>query len=77
MTAPRTYRNLIWQDKDRMSGAVCFYGTRVPIAFMFDYVERGEKLEQFAEDYRIDLDVARQVVHLASVGIEGLLPPAA
>lgn len=64
MEAERVYKNLIWQDSDRMSGQVCFYGTRIPVAFLFDYVERGDLIEQFSKDYRVELDVAKQVVHL-------------
>jgi uncharacterized protein (DUF433 family) len=77
MEAERVYKDLIWQDSDRMSGAICFYGTRVPVAFLFDYLERSETLEAFAHDYRIDLEVARQVVHLASEGLETFLDKAA
>ncbi len=77
MEANRVYKNLIWQDDDRMSGAVCFYGTRIPVSFLFDFIERGEKLEDFVRDYRIDIDIARQVVHLAGEGIESYLKSAA
>ncbi len=77
MDAQRVYRNLIWQDPDRMSGAVCFFGTRIPVSFLFDYLERGEKLEDFASDYRIEPAMAREVVHLAGEGIESYLDKAA
>jgi len=29
-------------DPERMSGAPCFTGTRVPIAHLFEYIENGE-----------------------------------
>jgi uncharacterized protein (DUF433 family) len=38
--AEYVYEDLIWQDSDRMSGAVCFYGTRIPVSFLFDYLRR-------------------------------------
>ncbi len=66
MEAQRVYKNLIWQDEDRMSGATCFYGTRIPVSFLFEFLEHGKKLEDFVEEYRIDINIARQVVHLAS-----------
>ncbi len=77
MEAERTYKNLIWKDSDRMSGQVCFYGTRIPVSFLFDYVERGDSIERFAADYRIDLKVAKEVVHLASEGLDAYLQDAA
>jgi uncharacterized protein (DUF433 family) len=77
MEAERVYKNLIWQDPDRVSGAICFFGTRIPVSFMFDYLEGNDSLEDFARDYRIDPDVARQVVHLAGEGLEALLVEAA
>ncbi len=77
MDAERGYKNLLWQDPDRMSGAVCFFGTRIPVSFLFDYIERGEKLEDFARDYRVDAAVAREVVHLAALGLENYFADAA
>lgn len=77
MEAQRVYKNLIWQDENRMSGAICFYGTRIPVSFLFEFLENGKKLEDFVADYRIDVDVARQVVHLAGQGIETYFAPAA
>lgn len=76
MEAQRIYKNLIWQDDDRMSGAICFYGTRIPVSFLFDFIERGEKIEDFVRDYRVDADVARQVIHLAGEVIENYLQSA-
>lgn len=77
MEAARNYRNLLWQDPDRMSGAICFYGTRIPVSFLFDYLENGQPLEEFASDYDLDLEIVRQVVHLATVGLDALLEKAA
>ena len=42
---------LIWADPERMSGTPCFYGTRVPIKHLFDYLEGGESLESFLVDF--------------------------
>ena len=77
MDAARVYKKLIWQDSDRVSGAICFYGTRIPVSFLFDYLERNESIEDFARDYRVDPDVARQIVHLAGQGLESFLTKAA
>ena len=75
MEAQRIYKNLIWQDVDRMSGAVCFYGTRIPVSFLFDYLEHDKGIESFTSDYRVDIEVAREVVHLAGQGVENYLQP--
>lgn len=34
-----------------MSGAPCFAGTRVPIQHLMDYLEGGDSIEEFAEDF--------------------------
>ena len=42
---------IVWINKQRMSGTPCFSGPRVPIKTLFDYVEGGEPLEEFLEDF--------------------------
>ena len=44
-------RGIIWIDPERMSGAPCFYGTRVPIQTLFDYIEGGQSLTDFLEGF--------------------------
>ena len=43
--------NHIIQDPQRMSGAPCFVGTRVTVKSMFDYLEAGDSLETFLEQF--------------------------
>jgi uncharacterized protein (DUF433 family) len=38
-------------DKDIMSGTPVFAGTRVPIQNLFDYIEGGEDLSEFLDDF--------------------------
>ena len=38
---------IVWINNERMSGTPCFYGTRVPIKNLFDYLEGGESLDDF------------------------------
>lgn len=38
-------------NSDRMSGAPCFVGTRVPRKHLFDYLEAGESLDDFLEGF--------------------------
>lgn len=42
---------LVWINPERMSGAPCFAGSRVPIKALFDYVEGGDTIEMFLEDF--------------------------
>ena len=37
--------NLVWINPDRLGGVPCFYGTRVPIKNLFEYVSGAEGLE--------------------------------
>ena len=41
-----TLKEALWQDPERMSGTVCFRGTRVPIKTLFDHLAKGE-IEEF------------------------------
>jgi uncharacterized protein (DUF433 family) len=38
-------------DPELMSGTPVFSGTRVPIQSLFDYLETGETIDQFVEDF--------------------------
>ena len=43
-----TLKEALWQDPERMSGAVCFRGTRVPVKTLFDHLANGELAEFYA-----------------------------
>ena len=38
-------------DKDILGGTPVFYGTRVPIKNLFDYLETGESIDAFLNDF--------------------------
>lgn len=38
-------------DPEIMSGAPCFAGTRVPIQNLIDYLEGGDSIDEFLEDF--------------------------
>ena len=38
-------------DRERMGGAPCFKGTRVPVSHLFDYFEAGDSLNEFLTDF--------------------------
>jgi uncharacterized protein (DUF433 family) len=41
----------IARDPETMHGAPGFRGTRVPVQTLFDYLEGGDTLEDFLEDF--------------------------
>jgi uncharacterized protein (DUF433 family) len=38
---------LIWINPERLSGEPCFFGTRVPVRTLFEYIEAGDSLDDF------------------------------
>jgi uncharacterized protein (DUF433 family) len=44
-------RRIINIDPEILSGTPVFYGTRVPIKNLFDYLETGDSIETFLEDF--------------------------
>jgi len=38
-------------DPEILGGTPVFYGTRVPIKNLFDYLESGESIEYFLDDF--------------------------
>jgi uncharacterized protein (DUF433 family) len=38
-------------DPEILGGTPVFFGTRVPIKNLFDYLETGESIEDFLEDF--------------------------
>lgn len=38
-------------DPDILGGTPVFFGTRVPIKNLFDYLETGESIDYFLEDF--------------------------
>ncbi|RDC62916.1 DUF433 domain-containing protein [Adhaeribacter pallidiroseus] len=53
-------------DYETMGGTPVFTGTRVPIQTLFDYIEGGDDLNEFLDDYPTVLkEVAIQVLEMA------------
>lgn len=55
--APALPDPLILVSSDYLSGAPVFNGTRVPIQALFDYIEGGDPLGEFLDDFP---DVSRE-----------------
>jgi uncharacterized protein (DUF433 family) len=62
-------------DREIMSGAPCFTGTRVPVKALFDYLVHGRPLDEFLLDFpSVGRDQAVGVIRRAG---EKLLEPTA
>lgn len=42
---------IIYQNEDTLGGIPVFYGTRVPIQNLMDYLTTGETIDAFLEDF--------------------------
>ncbi len=42
---------LIQRSKDVLGGTPVFFGTRVPASILIDYLEAGDRLDDFLKDY--------------------------
>jgi len=43
--------NIVHIDPEILGGTPVFKGTRVPVETLFDYIEGGEPLSEFLEDF--------------------------
>jgi uncharacterized protein (DUF433 family) len=58
--------DVVWVDPDRMSGAPCFKGTRVPIQALIDHIEGNATLEEFLAGFpSVTREQAIQFIELA------------
>lgn len=44
-------REIVHSDPEIMSGTPVFVGTRVPVQSLFDYLEGGETLDEFLDQF--------------------------
>ncbi|HEY5298141.1 MAG TPA: DUF433 domain-containing protein [Verrucomicrobiae bacterium] len=44
-------KSVVMIDPEIMSGTPCFAGTRVPVRALLDYIEGGESLDDFLEQF--------------------------
>lgn len=65
----------VWINPERMGGEPCFYGTRVPVQHLFDYLEGGEPLAEFLEGFPgVTREQAVAVLEMARRGLLAGLP---
>jgi uncharacterized protein (DUF433 family) len=48
---PRELEDVLSQDTETVSGAICFKGMRVPVSALLDYVNGGDSLDGFLLGY--------------------------
>lgn len=53
-------------DPETMGGTPVFTGTRVPVQTLFDYMEGGDSIDDFLDDYPgVSKEMAIQVLQMA------------
>jgi uncharacterized protein (DUF433 family) len=58
-------RELITCDQDILGGVPVFAGTRVPVKILMDYLQQGDPLDAFLDDFpTVTRDQAQQVLAL-------------
>ena len=66
-------RPIIDRDPEVMGGTAVFAGTRVPVKALFDYVETGDTIESFLDDYPgVSRDQAIGLLEMARRNLIGL-----
>lgn len=57
---------IIWINPQRVSGAPCFFGTRVPVKTLFDVLAGGETMEDFLDGFDgVDREQAEIVLQMS------------
>ncbi len=58
-------------DPDILGGTAVFYGTRVPIKNLFDYLETGDSIDTFLDDFEgVERDQVIKVLEMSQRLIE-------
>lgn len=64
-------RDIVHSDPDILSGTPVFVGTRVPVKALIDYLEGGDTLDAFLEDFpsvtREQAIAALEIAHQALI----------
>jgi uncharacterized protein (DUF433 family) len=64
-------REVVWIDPDRMSGAPCFKGTRIPVQMLIDHLAAGFSLDEFLETVpSLEREKAQRFLELAGEQIQ-------
>ena len=64
--------SIITKDTNVVSGATVFAGTRVPIDALFDYLEAGDSLDEFLNDFpSVKREQAIGLLEMAKLNLNG------
>ena len=44
-------KNVVHSDPEILGGTTVFIGTRVPVQNLFDYLEAGDRIDDFIDDF--------------------------
>jgi uncharacterized protein (DUF433 family) len=47
----KNFTDLFYRDPDILGGAFVFSGTRVPVSSLLDYLEAGDSIDLFLDDF--------------------------
>ena len=62
---------VIQSSKDILGGTPVFVGTRVPVSTIIDYLEAGDRIDDFLEDFpTVTHEQAIEVLRLARESLE-------
>ena len=65
---------VIVKDRDILGGTPVFHGTRVPFQALLDYLEGGQTLDDFVDDFpTVARDAAISALELAKSALVGQL----
>ncbi len=60
-------KNVIYRSSDVLGGTPVFLGTRVPVRTLIDFLENGDRLEDFLEEFpSVSKAQAIEVMEMAS-----------
>ena len=65
---------IVVRDPEILGGTAVFHGTRVPFQALLDYIEGGQTLDEFLDDFpTVTRDVAISALELAKSLVVGQL----
>ena len=70
-------RTVVHSNPDILGGTPVFFGTRVPVQSLFDYLEGGETLDEFLDQFpSVSKDQALAALDMACESVLGSARPA-
>ena len=71
-----TRDEIVWKNEKRVSGALCFKGTRVPVNILTDHLRNGYTLGDFLDGFpSVSREQARAFLKMAYDDVKAATPP--